>query len=351
MISQRPDSDIATPEIRDALARVEGSRLFANSKRLTELLRFVVEAHLRGDTEGLKQTAIGIDLYGRDPSYDPKLDGIVRTHARRLRERLIEYYGSEGAHDPLVIELPRGRYVPAFQRREPSTGETEQAGRPAGVRHIAGDLDLDFLEATDAGNQPQQPTSSSTPTLYAWLHEIHREVGKFHILGVPLLVLVPVFLLAIVLAAAWAWNRAGIGRPAVSSAHRVPRVAVLHFRSAARGAENELFGRALADSVVASLARMNEVSVVEPPESSTGPTVEGTDAQIAIALKADYVVAGRFDKTKKLSKLYVSLTDEGSRTVIWSRDYSFPWANMVEIEDAMAAAVSQSLTQRVKATN
>src|SRR5271165_1699737 len=353
MITERPDSDIATPEILEALASVEGSRLFANAKRLKELLRFVVEAHLRGDTEGLKQTAIGIDLYGRDPSYDPKLDGIVRTHARRLRERLIEYYGSEGAHDPLIIELPRGCYVPAFQRREASGGETELAGGSDGVRHIAGDLDLNFLDATDAGNQPLQPASPPTlARLYGSLHEIHSKVGKVHLLGVPLLVLVPVFLLAVVLAGALVWNRSGIGRPAVSTAqHRLPRVAVLHFRSAAKGAENELFGRALADSVVASLARMNEVGVVEPPESSAGPTIDGTDAQIATVLKADYVVAGLFEKTKKLSNLYVSLTDEGNRTVIWSRDYSFPWANLVEIEDAMAAAVSQSLAQRVKATN
>src|SRR5271165_2150451 len=127
MISQRPDSDIATPEIRDALARVEGSRLFANSKRLTELLRFVVETQLRGDTEGLKQTAIGIELYRRDPSYDPKLDGIVRTHARRLRERLGDYYHSEGLHDPVVIELPRGGYVPTFRRRGADAGEAAQA--------------------------------------------------------------------------------------------------------------------------------------------------------------------------------------------------------------------------------
>jgi len=161
-----------------------------------------------------------------------------------------------------------------------------------------------------------------------------------------------VLVLALALGMVFIWPRSsGFGKSAPAAHQRLPRVAVLHFRAAARGAENELFGRALADSVVASLARMNEISVVEPPESSGGPTVNGTDAEIAEQLKVDYVVTGRFEKTRKLSRLSVSLTEESGGRVIWSRDYSFPWANLVEIEDAMAAALSQSLAQRVKATN
>ncbi len=347
MITQSSNSEINTSEILDAVARIEGSRLFANSKRLTELLRFVVEASLRGDTEGLKQTAIGIELYRRDPSYDPKLDGIVRTHARRLRERLVEYYQSEGAQDPVVIELPRGRYVPSFHRRRvPADDKAARTGstRPWG-------LDLDVLEPSD---QPQLPPSPArVARVYAKLHKLHEEVGRIHILSLPLLVLIPAVILVITLAGAFVWQRSsGLGKPAAALAHqRLPRVAVLHFRSAGKSAENELFGRALADSVVASLARMNEISVVEPPESSTGPTIDGTDSEIAERLKADYVVTGRFERTRKLSRLSVTLTQERGPKVIWSRDYSFPWTNLVEIEDSMSAALSQSLAQRVKSTN
>ncbi|MGA7412399.1 MAG: hypothetical protein WBW33_18115, partial [Bryobacteraceae bacterium] len=156
-----------------------------------------------------------------------------------------------------------------------------------------------------------------------------------------------------ILAGAFVWQRSvRLGKPAVTVAQqRLPRVAVLHFRSAGKSSENELFGRALADSVVASLARMNEISVVEPPESSTGEAADETDAEIAEQLKANYVVTGRFERTRKLSRLSVSLTEESGGIVIWSRDYSFPWANLVEIEDSMSAALSQSLAQRVKATD
>ncbi len=354
MVTLSPDSDIAAPEILDALARIEASKLFANSKRLTELLRFVVEARLRGDTEGLKQTAIGTELYQREPSYDPKLDGIVRTHARRLRERLRVYYHSDGMEDPVVIDLPRGGYVPAFHRRRGSAGEAAQAGGLDEWVPAEGNPDFDFLDDAAVGDPPQQRVHHNVlARLYAKLGEIHEKVGKAHFLGVPLLVLIPVVVLAVALTGVFVWNRSGgLGKSASTATHqRLPRVAVLHFRAAAKGAENELFGRALADSVVAALARMNEISVVEPPESSSGPTVDGTDAEIAQQLKADYVVTGRFERTKKLSRLSVSLTEESGGRVIWSRNYSFPWANLVEIEDSMSTALSQSLAQRVKSTN
>lgn len=350
MIIRSPNSDIAMPEIRDALARVEGSKLFANSKRLTELLRFVVEAGLRGDTEGLKQTAIGIELYRRDPSYDPKLDGIVRTHARRLRERLREYYNSEGTEDPVEISLPRGGYVPVFSRRTTSAvDQARWAGSSEEWNRTSVNLDFDLWNASDHPLPRGRPTVLAR--VYAALAELHRKVGKAHILSVPLLVLIPVILLSLAMAGALVWQRSIGKSPAAFTHQKLPRVAVLHFRSAGKGAENELFGRALADSVVASLARMNEVSVVEPPESSAGPAVDGTDAQIANLLKADYVVTGRFEKTKKLSRLTATLTETRGGRTIWSRDYSFPWMNLVEIEDAMSAALSQSLVQHVKAIN
>ena len=354
MITLSPDSDIAAPEILDALARIEGSKLFANSKRLTELLRFVVEASLRGETEGLKQTAIGTELYQRDPSYDPKVDGIVRTHARRLRERLREYYRSEGTEDPVKIDVPRGGYVPTFHRQNGSAVEASDVGGPYGWLPGEENLDFDLVEAEDGSSAPAKADSSALARLHEKLAAVHHEIGRMHFLGVPLLILIPVVVAALALAGVLLWRRAGeIGRSAGAAAHqRLPRVAVLHFRAAARGTESELFGRALADSVVASLARMNEISVVEPPESSSGPPADGSDAEIAAQLKADYVVTGRFEKTKKLSRLSVTLMrSDGGPTVVWHRDYSFPWANVVEIEDSMAAALSQSLAQRVKAAN
>jgi len=83
---------------------------------MSRFLRFVVERHLEGRDEELKESLIAIGVFGRPPGYDSKQDPIVRTEASRLRARLSEYYLGEGKGDSLAIELPKGGYVPVFRQ-------------------------------------------------------------------------------------------------------------------------------------------------------------------------------------------------------------------------------------------
>src|SRR6478609_2702707 len=98
--------------IREELERVLSSAPFARSDRLSKLLRFLVDRHLEGRDDELKETLIGVEVFDRRPDYDPKLDSTVRTEAVRLRARLNAYYSTEGNKNPLIIELPKGGYVP-----------------------------------------------------------------------------------------------------------------------------------------------------------------------------------------------------------------------------------------------
>src|ERR1700683_773634 len=84
---------------RRHLVRILSSPGFARNDRLSRFLRFVVERHLEGRDEELKESLIGIEVFGRAPGYDPKKDPIVRTEASRLRSRLHEYYRGEGKSD------------------------------------------------------------------------------------------------------------------------------------------------------------------------------------------------------------------------------------------------------------
>ena len=87
-------------------------------QRLMQLLNFVVDSTLKGEAMHLKETTIGVAVFGRSPDYDPKVDTIVRSQAWRLRSKLRKYYTSEGAADPIIIEIPIGHYVPVFHVRE-----------------------------------------------------------------------------------------------------------------------------------------------------------------------------------------------------------------------------------------
>lgn len=117
---KRPDSRQPEPppnaaQILETLERIRLSATFANAEKLLQFLEFVVYAVLRGESKDLKETVIGVDLFGRSPGYDPKQDGIVRTQASRLRDRLDLYYTTEGIHDPVVVRLRKGSYAPVFE--------------------------------------------------------------------------------------------------------------------------------------------------------------------------------------------------------------------------------------------
>jgi TolB-like protein/Flp pilus assembly protein TadD len=97
------------------LGRILEAPQFSSARRLSAFLEFVVRAALRG--EEVKESLIAVEVYGRDPSYNPKTDSIVRAEASRLRAKLREYYSETGARDPLVIELPKGAYTPHFRQQ------------------------------------------------------------------------------------------------------------------------------------------------------------------------------------------------------------------------------------------
>jgi TolB-like protein len=107
----RPD------EVRAALNRIIASDLLRHSPQLVAFIRFIVETTLRGEASRIKGYTIAIEAFGRGESFDPETDPIVRVEAGRLRRALEQYYTRDGATDDIVIELPRGRYVPSFRRR------------------------------------------------------------------------------------------------------------------------------------------------------------------------------------------------------------------------------------------
>ena len=122
--------------VRRELEEVLKSAAFARNERLSHFLRFLVERHLEGRNHEVKESVIGTEVFGRKPDYSPKRDPIVRTEARRLRERLRQYYEGIGRYDAVRIELPKGGYVPAIAVTEgqPATSNPEPEGGPSALR-------------------------------------------------------------------------------------------------------------------------------------------------------------------------------------------------------------------------
>jgi hypothetical protein len=116
-------STVSEGEAREALARVLASDEFRGSPNLAAFLGFIVERTLEGREDSIKAYTVATEVLGRPESFDPQGDPIVRVEATRLRRSLERYYGR--CADPIIIDIPRGSYVPHFALRAelPAAGE------------------------------------------------------------------------------------------------------------------------------------------------------------------------------------------------------------------------------------
>jgi len=103
----------------ELVQRIILSAGFVRSPRLTALLLYLVERKLRGGLGELTETLVAINVFERPADYNPAEDSIVRTHVRLLRQKLDAYFRGEGAAEDLVLEIPKGGYVPSFISRRP----------------------------------------------------------------------------------------------------------------------------------------------------------------------------------------------------------------------------------------
>lgn len=122
--SPAPEDWSLSPElVREQLHKLVTSRTFKQSKKLVRFLNFIGERWLLGQGDQINEYLIGVEVYERPSSFDPQTDTIVRGEARRLRQKLQQYYDTEGSRDSILVEVPKGAYVPLFLQRTPGASE------------------------------------------------------------------------------------------------------------------------------------------------------------------------------------------------------------------------------------
>lgn len=98
--------------------RIIQSRAFRTSEVHRNLLQYLAEKSLAGTADSLKEYTVGLDVFAKPASYDPRQESVVRMHAARLRQKLAEYYRTEGVDDPVIVDLPKGGFKVTFEQRE-----------------------------------------------------------------------------------------------------------------------------------------------------------------------------------------------------------------------------------------
>lgn len=276
--------------VRAALERVLAAPDFIASPRLAAFLRFVVEATLEGRADEIKGYTIAVEALGRPPSFDPQSDPIVRVEATRLRRALERYYTTVGAEDPLVIDIPKGGYVPLFQPR----AEAPAAPAPAGPEPQPAPA------APDATDAPRP-----TPV---W----QRTGMRLAAAAAGVVLLAGLALLAVQI------NPFGSDRgTALADRIRLPVVEVRPFEAAGPGAPAEAELRAIEEQMRDAFARFDFVEVkaagATPHETGVPEICSGPQSRSVFALAG--LAEGRADGT---FSLVTRVTDRCDGSIIWS---------------------------------
>jgi hypothetical protein len=177
-------SDLLSPEsMRGQIERILHSSIFRNCQNLQHFLQYITSMTLDGRAEEINEYALATEVFGRGKDFDSSADTIVRTQAYRLRLKLREYYQSEGSGDRVIVEIPKGRYVPVFSLRpaiapEPLPHAVEEI-RPAGVALPAAPLFVGRLNEHYSSPAPPSFVRAHAFTLAVFVAALAMLIGVF----------------------------------------------------------------------------------------------------------------------------------------------------------------------------
>jgi hypothetical protein len=154
-------AEISASERWELIERIRDSQKFKRAERLRELLLYIATQSIKAGINSIPEQEIGEAVFGRPSDYDTSLDNIVRVNASELRKRLEHYFLNEGAQETLVVEIPRGAYLPIFYRRE-----IQGEGEGSSTIDVSTDLSSEE-DDTDSTLLPEQWGTNSRKGFWA----------------------------------------------------------------------------------------------------------------------------------------------------------------------------------------
>ena len=292
--------------VKQELERVLASPDFVASDRLKRFLRFVVEEALAGRADRLHAYPIALEVLGRDASFDPQTDPVVRMEAGRLRRRLERYYLGAGQSDPVRIDIPKGGYEPTF------TLAAQWEHRP------------------DAGN-----------AVLCCVSAVCR-AGCLLLGGLAITGLV---LAAVVCCGP---TTDALEAQALLSApqERGPAIIVLPFENLSGVEADDFFAQGLTEELISNLMRFGELRLY----SAYGSFLEQPTAdpvELSERLEVGYVVKGSVRREPDRVRLIVHLIEARTGQHLWSETYdrALTPENVFAVQEQLAADLAGQLAQ------
>ena len=319
--SARKEPAPSVTEVHAALRRVIESPDFSGSHRRRDLLRHLVIETLSGRSDRLKGTSIAIDVFGRDADFDPQTDAIVRSEARRLRHALADYYLGMGARDPIRILLPKGSYVPLFERGRLEAARHNAAATIAPVGHAL-KVPVGPVRLNEGLSQRGQPMLRS------------RALAR----ATALVAIFAALAIAGILVARWVERP----HPLAGGGALAPSVLVVPFEASGPGAD--AFALGMSSQLISDLMRFSNLRVFTFVDSLSD------DADLSGAGPAsdvDYVVRGTVGSDGHDLSVAAHLVDTADGRVVWSDAYTgaIEPVPLVAMQAAIAGEISTAIGQ------
>jgi len=283
--------------IRNQFDRIVTSAGFVNSPRMCQFLRFVVETSLSSE-ESIKETVIGVEVFSRAPGYDPSLEPIVRVEARRLRDKLQQYYARQGTRDEVIITLPKGGYTPEFEIRSVSSLESDSPPVRAA---------------------PRAPRPTRRLLQLLGIAAILAGVGTW-------------------------WLRIERSR-ALPVSKPITSIAVLPLANLSGDPAQEYLADGMTDELITKLANISALRVISRTSAMRYKGVLKALSQIAKELNVDAVVEGSVTRSGRQVRITAQLIDGKNDRHLWSEDYNRPVNDLLAVEGEVARAIAKQVTR------
>jgi TolB-like protein len=287
--------DVSAKEVRAATEKIAGSEGFTGATRQQKLLRYIVEQSIQGESSNVKEYVLGLEVFDRPSSFDPRTDSIVRVEARKLRINLEKYYRTAGQHDEIVIQLPKGAYVPVFERRP------VDVGAPAAL---------------------SAPSLTAPASRRKWLMPV-AALSLLVVIGAGFIAFAP-----------------GPPRMAAGQKHSL---AVLPFVNLSSEPESGYFADGLTEQLIHALSGVEGLRVVARTSAYQFKNAKKDIRDIGAALRVSLVLEGSVRKEGRRLVALAQLIDVGSGFHLWSKAYDREVTEALSIQREIADAIVDTL--------
>jgi TolB-like protein/Tfp pilus assembly protein PilF len=343
----RPQAAPSSEAIREELDKILSSQTFRSAEGQRNFLRYAVEQAVLGRGDQLKEYSVGTEVFGRGESFDPRLDTIVRTEARKLRSRLTKYYENEGAQDAIRIDLPKGSYAPSFRSAVPATDPEAPDSAPASASNPLTQPNSSLPNSTQS-NLTQPNSTPSAATHPAAIHPAAAKPSRDREGAVTHWRKISLIAGAIALAVVAIVTVRLISRRAGPSAE-TPSIAVLPFVNMSDDKQDEFFSDGLTEELIDSFARVPGLHVVARTSVFQYKGKPIDIRKIGRELNVRTVFEGSVRKYGNRLRITAQLNDAANGYHLWSQSYDRELKDTLAIQREISQAITAALGVKLAA--